>query len=137
MHNKQWKVMAWSVLVAVLATIHPTYAFGQAESAEGKSLLSPPATEPVSTGVVLDRSSPRATMQTFLVAVQDASGEHPERIDDAVRCLDISGLEGNGASERARILARRLHGIIDSKGVKLDDIPELPKDPDTYVFFFT
>jgi len=32
-------------------------------------------------------------------------------------------------------LARRLHAIIDSKGVKLDDIPDALKDSHSYVFF--
>ena len=74
----------------------------------------------------LDLSNPRAAMRAFLAAIQDAAGDHPERIDDAVKCLDTSQLEGEG-EERARLaraLARRLHDVIDKKGVKLDDIPE-------------
>ena len=127
--------MAWPVLIVVLVAIHPVFTFAQDESTGKNGEATPSTAKPDSTGFVLDRSSPRATMRTFLVAVQDASGEHPERIDDAAACLDIADLEEEGASERARLLARRLHAIIDSKGVKLDDIPDPPKDPDTYVFF--
>ncbi|MGB2987092.1 MAG: mechanosensitive ion channel family protein [Phycisphaerae bacterium] len=72
----------------------------------------------------LDLSSPRATLRTFLVAIQDAAGDHPERIDDAVKCLDTSELEGEERAKLARSYARRLHAIIDKKGVKLDDISE-------------
>jgi MscS family membrane protein len=60
------------------------------------------------------------------LAVQDAAGTHPERIDDAVQCLDTSGLEGEDEErvKLARSLARRLHTIIEKRGVTLDDIPE-------------
>lgn len=82
----------------------------------------------------LDLSSPRATLREFLLAVQESSGDHPERIDDAVRCLDTSQIDDEDAVERARLLARRLHAIIEKKGVKLADIPEETQD-DTYVLY--
>ncbi len=82
----------------------------------------------------LDLSNPRATIRTFLVAIQDAGGDHPARIDDAVSCLDTSGLKGDDVSEAARALARRLHKVIDREGVKLADIPEVPDDPAGYIF---
>ncbi|UCC31452.1 MAG: hypothetical protein JSU86_04080, partial [Phycisphaerales bacterium] len=74
----------------------------------------------------LDLSNPRAAMRAFLAAIQDAAGDHPERIDDAVKCLDTSQLEGEGEdrAKLARSLARRLHDIIDKRGVILDDISE-------------
>jgi MscS family membrane protein len=72
----------------------------------------------------VDLSNPRATMREFLLAIQYAAGDHPERIDDAVRCLDMSKLGGEDRVAQARQLARRLHVIIDRIGVKLDDIPE-------------
>ena len=74
----------------------------------------------------LDLSNPRAAMRTFLVAIQDAAGDHPERIEDAVRCLDTSQLEGEGKdrTKLARSLALRLYDIIDKRGVRLDDVPE-------------
>jgi len=90
--------MTWPVLVVALAAIHPVFTIAQVESAGKDGEATARTTKPDSTGFVLDRSSPRATMRTFLVAVQDASGEHLERIDDAVACLDITDLEGEGAS---------------------------------------
>ena len=82
----------------------------------------------------LNRSNPRATMRTFLVAVQDAAGDRPERIDDAVACLDISALPKDGRMEHARLLARRLDAVIDRIGVKLDDIPT-EMERGEYVFY--
>ncbi len=92
------------------------------EKEAGEEGKPPPAT--------LDLSNPRAAMQTFLVAIQDADGDRPDRIDDAVRCMDLSGLEGDGEAvqERARSLARRLHMVIVGHGVKLEDIPDKPED---------
>ncbi len=85
--------------------------------------------------VSLDLSSPRATMRTFLMAIEAASGDAPERIDDAVQCLDLSELEGEDAAESARKLARRLRRIIDAKGVKLEDIPETSNGLEEFVFY--
>ncbi len=69
-------------------------------------------------------------MQTFLLAMQDVAGEHPDRMKDAVQCLNTSELEGDDAArlERAQRLALRLHAILDKAGVRLDDIPEQPKE---------
>jgi MscS family membrane protein len=81
----------------------------------------------------LDLSNPRAAMRSFLVAMQDAEADHPERIDDAVRCLDTTGLEGDDRQERARALARRLYKIVDrikAQGVNLEDIPEATDIPE-------
>ncbi len=84
-------------------------------------------------GRSIDLSGPQATMRSFLVAIQDADGDRPERIDDAVACLDISQIEGDDGMERARSLARRLRTEIDRIGVKLDDIP-VDMDGDAYTF---
>lgn len=81
----------------------------------------------------LDLSSPRATMREFLLANQDAFRDRPERIEDAVKCLDMSELDGEDVAERARVLARRLFTVIDNEGVRLDDIPEEPTE-DSWVF---
>lgn len=82
----------------------------------------------------IDLSSPRATMQTFLRAVEDAMGDKPTRIADAVRCLDVSELPKEDREQRAQTLARRLFTIIDKKGVILDDLPE-SYDEAEYVFY--
>jgi len=70
-----------------------------------------------------DRSSPRAVVRSFLVAVQEAAAAKPARIDDAVACLDISKLEGDDPQAVARQLARRLYAVMDKIGLKLDEIP--------------
>ncbi|MHC4696087.1 MAG: mechanosensitive ion channel family protein [Planctomycetota bacterium] len=100
---------------------------GQADSQAPKPAAQQPTRTP-------DLTNPRATMREFLVAGQDALGDHPERIEDAVACLDTSELAGEEAAEHARQLARRLHRIIDKRGVKLDDIPE-QTDQDEFVFY--
>jgi len=86
----------------------------------------------------LDLNNPRATMQAFLLAMQDAAGEHPERINDAIQCMDLSELEGNDAarSERAQRLASRLYAVVDKVGVRLDDIPEQPETVSLIVHTF-
>ncbi|RME36728.1 MAG: hypothetical protein D6788_10975, partial [Planctomycetota bacterium] len=82
----------------------------------------------------VDLRTPRATMRTFLLAVQDSLGDRPERIEDAVACLDLTRLTGENVDQQARKLARRLRLVIQTLGVRLDDIPEAPKE-DTYVFY--
>ena len=84
--------------------------------------------------LALDLSSPRAAMRAFLLAVQEARGDRPERIDDAVACMITSGLEGGDSVERTRRLAHRLHDIIDKRNVILNDIPEATDDTE-YVFY--
>ena len=126
--------LAWSRPAMFLALLTPTshaYVGDPPPSAPATQVeAGAPDTKPVPTA---DLSSPRATMRTFLVAVQAATGDHPERIDEAVACLDVSGLEGEDAAERARGLARRLQAVIDALGVKLEDIPDAPETSD-YVF---
>jgi len=83
----------------------------------------------------LDLSTPRATMRAFLLAMQDASGAKPERINDALSCLDISWLKGEDRAERARSLARRLYTILETQTVRLDDVPERADQHEGYLFF--
>jgi hypothetical protein len=105
----------------------------QEEPAKDPKPAETPPTQPATPTV--DRSTPRATMQSFLVAIEDATGEKPERINDAVKCLDLSRMEEEGAerTEAAQKLAGRLGRLIDQKGVLLQDIPEQP-DMDVYTF---
>lgn len=96
-----------------------------------------PATQPAPDARpqrALDLTGPRATLREFLLAIQDADADQPERIDDAVRCMNTSALTGDDAVERARQLARRLHKLIQAKHVKLEDIPDRPEDG-FFVFF--
>lgn len=67
--------------------------------------------------------SPRATMRTFLVAVSDAE-DAPERIKEAITCLDLSELEQGTAAEQGANLARQLEEVISHLGVTLAAIPD-------------
>lgn len=97
----------------------------ESESADG---------EPKKPKRVLDLSNPRATMRAFLLAAQDANTDSPERIDDAVACMDTSELDGEDVAARQISLARRLHALIDHAGVKLEDIPS-GNEQSEYEFF--
>ena len=67
--------------------------------------------------------SPRSALREFLLAVSE-SEQKPERINDAVACLDLSGLEPADAAERGPILAKQLEAIIEHFGVTLDTVPD-------------
>jgi len=99
----------------------PTKTDAPSTDAQRKTDAAPSDKPPAA--ATLNRENPRATMRTFLVAVQDAAGDKPERIDGAVACMDISQLPADGRMDQARQLARRLHAAIDRIGLKLDDIP--------------
>lgn len=75
---------------------------------------SQPTTEPA--GPQDPRSSPRSLMAEFLSAVGD-SEEKPERIQDAVRCLDLSEMARENpeiAQRRGPSLARHLDEVIEA-----------------------
>ncbi|MHC5108445.1 MAG: mechanosensitive ion channel family protein [Planctomycetota bacterium] len=101
---------------------------GQDAGAEEKDKEDVPKRPPVSL------TNPRETMVAFLLAVEEATRDAPQRISDAVTCLDISALEGEDRDERAKRFARRLYMIVDKIGVTLDDVPEKP-DGDEFVFY--
>ena len=73
-------------------------------------------------------------MRSFLVAVREAAGEHPERIADAVQCLDVSGLPEEDRTQAAGKLAVRLEKLIDVVGVVIEDLP-VEHEPDTCLFY--
>lgn len=82
--------------------------------------------------VPAELGSARATMRTFLTAMHDASVS-PDRLDDAVDCLDLSDFAGLGAPER-RELAVDLKEIIDrTRFVEYEELPDEPDAP-PYVF---
>ncbi|MFH1419536.1 MAG: mechanosensitive ion channel family protein [Planctomycetota bacterium] len=84
--------------------------------------------------------SPRSMVGEFFQALGD-SEKTPERLNDAVRCLDLSELEGEEDPEAIRrqgaLLAQQLGRIVDALlsdyGASREDIPKSP-DGDT-VFF--
>lgn len=57
--------------------------------------------------------SPRATMETFLHAMNDIKRGKPERIDDAVTTLDLTGVNELVRKERGRDLAWMLLEVMD------------------------
>lgn len=74
-------------------------------------------------GRTLDLSTPRATMREFLVAVEEAR-QSPQRINDALSCLDLSELSPEDVTTQAPRLAEQLEQVITLKGITLDDIPD-------------
>ncbi|MCA9755980.1 MAG: mechanosensitive ion channel [Candidatus Eisenbacteria bacterium] len=78
--------------------------------------------------------SPRATMMGFLDAINDVARGTKERIDDAVRCLDLESIPASIRSERAPQLAVELKEVIDrTRYVIADEIPDDAQGP-PYVF---
>jgi MscS family membrane protein len=75
---------------------------------------------------VIDLSNPYATMRSFLLAIQDANNQHPTRIDDAVKCLNLSNFDWTEEERKtqAPLLAQRLAKLIEKIGVNIEDIPE-------------
>jgi len=77
-----------------------------------------------------DRSSARATMRSFLEAVNDAASGEDERLDDAAACLDLGTLAADVPRAKGRQLAADLKEIIDrTRYVQLDEIPDDPDGP--------
>ena len=72
----------------------------------------------------VDLSTPRSAFRGFVVSVARAAADHPELIDEAVRCLDVEWLEGTQNGElRARQLARELFEVLSSLDIVVDDVP--------------
>jgi MscS family membrane protein len=84
----------------------------------------------------VDLSTPRATMETFISALNPPDGG-PMRPDIAVMCLDLSALDEVSRNEANVVqgLALKLKEIIDhTRRVVYDDIP--PPGPDTEIYIF-
>jgi MscS family membrane protein len=80
-----------------------------------------------------DLSSPRATFETFLSAMVDAKNGDPDRVADAVACLDLASVSGVVRGE-ARKVARDLKTYLDK--TELIDPRRLPLevDGDTWTY---
>ncbi|MCB1733831.1 MAG: mechanosensitive ion channel family protein [Gammaproteobacteria bacterium] len=90
--------------------------FAQAEESTGESNASAVAPELI---------SPRATMATFLHAMNDIGRGQPGRIDDAVMTLDLSNVSPLVRRERGEDLAWMLLDVLDrTRKIDLDRIPE-------------
>jgi MscS family membrane protein len=80
------------------------------------------------------RTSARATMQSFLEAMNDAAIGQTERIQDAVACLDLGAIDPSLRETKGREAAIELKEIIDrTRLVKYEEIPDDPSAP-PYVF---
>lgn len=70
-------------------------------------------------------SSPQATMATFLSAMNDIKRGEPERLDQALRTLDLSEVNSLVRTERGRDLAWQLLEVLDrTRKVDLTQIPD-------------
>ena len=105
---------------------------------EGAGAVSPDA---VATngpaGVQESLRTPRSAIREFLAAVAEAE-ERAERIDDAIRCMDLSGLEDEHretlAAQRADQLEHAIDLIIRLHGRTTEDVPE-EVEGEEYVFY--
>jgi MscS family membrane protein len=69
-------------------------------------------------------ASPRATMASFLEAMNDIKRGEPDRIEAAVRTLDLSGVNALVRTERGRDLAWMLLEVLDrTRLVDTDKVP--------------
>jgi MscS family membrane protein len=70
--------------------------------------------------------SPRATVRTLLTSISLAGGR-PERIQEAVACLDLGGLPA-GQRTTAGLLARELEAVLRARDVDTGLIPDDTKE---------
>jgi len=78
--------------------------------------------------------SPRATMETFLHAMNDIKRGEPQRIDDAVTTLDLSDVSPLVRRERGRDLAWMLLEVMDR--TRLIDTGRIPANPTGEPYLF-
>jgi MscS family membrane protein len=82
--------------------------------------------------------SPRATMSTFLDAMNAVKEGHVSRWGDAVLCLELSDTDARGAMAE-RQLALELWGALNRiRYIELEELPSadaLREDQDAYLFF--
>jgi len=97
----------------------------------------PPTTEPSAPQDPL--RSPATMVQEFLLAIGEVE-KKPERMTDAVRCLDLSALQQAdpaAAEKQAPLLAKQLEQIIDALlNVHGKSLEEIPAEPDDVVVVF-
>ena len=87
---------------------------------EGAAPAEVPAAEPVPDGL----RSPRATMDTFLSAMNDIKRGDPGRIDDAIATLDLAEISTLIRRERGSDLAWMLLDVMDR--TRLVDLSKVP-----------
>lgn len=71
-------------------------------------------------------ASPRATFDTFLSAMNDVKRGRDARLDDAVACLDLSGVSALVRGEAGRIAGDLKTFLDKTELIRLEEIPEDP-----------
>lgn len=95
-------------------------------AAEGEP--EPPAAAGAPSVVPEALGSPRATMASFLHAMNDIKRGDPERIEDALQTLDLSQVNPLVRTERGTDLAWMLLEVLDR--TRLIEVESIPDDPD-------
>ena len=117
--NHIWRLLLLSLLLFLLSLPAPAQEVPvpAAQPAVPVALVALP---PVSETLI----SPRATIETFLHAMNDIKREKPERIEDAVTALDLSQVNPLVRKERGRDLAWMLLEIMDrTRIVNVQKVP--------------
>ncbi len=119
-HRSPWMLLLFLLLVSPVVA-------GDT-GAEEKSEETPPPVVPEAL------RSPRATMATFLHAMNDIKRGQPERIEDARATLDLSEVNPLVRQERGEDLAWMLLEVLDrTRLVDLDRVPDR-RDGEPWVF---
>ncbi len=120
--------MVWSLVLLLLMFLAVAPAWGEEAPAEVAVQSAEPAPVPETL------RSPRATMETFLSAMNDIKRGQPERIDDAASTLDLAEVNALVRTERGHDLAWTLLEVLDrTRIVNLKKISDRTRG-DPYVF---
>jgi len=92
--------------------------------------LSAVAQEPASP----DLSSPRATVTTFLAAMNDVEAEQPDRMAAALACLNLEGVPTAERDAAGPACARYLFEILDNQTIVLEELPEETPNREITIF---
>ena len=139
-------VRFWScrlVGAALLWLVPGALAFQMAEPPGEEPASEPASTQPAESepttravGVNDPQHSPRATLREFLLAVNEARTK-PERIKDAVGCLNLAGVDlsqQNRGPQIAERLALAIDEVFRRKGLSTDTLPDDPTGPPFVLF---
>ncbi|MES9944837.1 MAG: mechanosensitive ion channel domain-containing protein [Candidatus Thiodiazotropha sp.] len=107
------------LIITLLASAHPGWA--EQEQASEKGVKSETSSEEA---VPANLKSPRATMETFLHAMNDIKRGAPDRIEAAISTLDLSDINQLVRKERGQDLAWMLLEVLDR--TKIIDVKKIP-----------
>ncbi len=80
-----------------------------------------------------DLSGPHAAVMSFLEAMNDVRADHPERLRDALACLELEGPVAEEIDPTHVKSAQQLFDILDSGTVPLSTVPEAAADGENAV----